>query len=404
MNNIDYRLWPNTDGNLGNIKVQIPTGIGDDKWPEGDVLVGNFVYKDGKLAGFVDTAALILNDTATTTINYDYIDIYLPNIYEEELTVNRGERSKYFNVRYNIHVDGEGEGEEGGTVITFKYKGCKTVDDVKAVEPNYKTVDIIDGVWSEGLGDLTNGDHMFQNCTNLTSFTSDLSSLTNGQYMFSYCSQLASFSPDLPNLTHGEYMFQNCTNLTTFTSDLSSLTHPGSMFSGCTNLSSFSSDLPSLEYGTSMFEGCKLDALSVKNVIDTVNTTTGSLKWFHIGMGCNDTTKDSNLFAQEVGYADMTSLLTALSDKGWTVITQYNGRPTTTYGLRRPTEDTLPVFVKLEEVEETEDYADYTSEDGSKKYRLKWFHETTGSTEGYTQYATLEEAVETLNIKPIERN
>ena len=42
--------------------------------------------------------------------------------------------------------------------------------------------------------------------------------------------------------------------------------------------------------------------------------------------------------------------------------------------------------------------------DGSKKYRLDWFHETTGSTEGYTQYATLEEAIETLNIKPIERN
>ena len=120
-----------------------------------------------------------------------------------------------------------------------------------------------------------------------------------------------------------------------------------------------------------------------------------------LGMGCNNTTEDKDLFAQEVGYADMDSLLSDLQAKGWTVETQYNGRPTTTYGLRRPSEDTLPIFAKLEEVEE---HADYTSEDGSKKYRLDWFHETTGSTEGYMQYATIEEVVAHFNIKPIERN
>jgi hypothetical protein len=147
-----------------------------------------------------------------------------------------------------------------------------------------------------------------------------------------------------------------------------------------------------------MFEYCKLDAPSVKNIIDTINTYSGLLI---LGMGCDNTPADKNLFAQEVGYANMASLLAALQTKEWTVGAQYNGRPATTYGLRRPSEDTLPVFVKLEE---TEKHADYTSEDGSKKYKLTWFHETTGSTEGYTQYATLEEAIETLNIKPIERN
>jgi hypothetical protein len=34
---------------------------------------------------------------------------------------------------------------------------------------------------------------------------------------------------------------------------------------------------------------------------------------------------------------------------------------------------------------------------------LDWFHETTGSTEGYTQFNSLEEAVAHFNIKPIER-
>jgi hypothetical protein len=176
------------------------------------------------------------------------------------------------------------------------------------------------------------------------------------------------------------------------------------MFYNCKTLTSFSSDLPSLTNGSFMFYGCKLDAPSVKNIIDTINVDSAALRVFHIGFGCNNTTADKNLFAQEVGYADMTSLMNALGDKGWGVsyYAQYNGRPTTTYSLRQPAieGDLLPVFVKLEEVEE---HADYTSMDETKKYRLNYFHETTGSTEGYTQYATLEEAIESLNIKPIER-
>lgn len=98
--NIDYTLWPNTDGNLGNIKVQIPTGIGDDKWPEGDALVGNFVYNDGKLVGFVDTKALTVNDSKSTTIDYDYINIEV-SFAENEMVFNRGARNKYFHVTFN---------------------------------------------------------------------------------------------------------------------------------------------------------------------------------------------------------------------------------------------------------------------------------------------------------------
>lgn len=186
------------------------------------------------------------------------------------------------------------------------------------------------------------------------------------------------------------------------------------MFDGCTNLTSFTSALPSLtsmSSGSRMFDGCKLDAPSVKNIIDTISTST--YVNLTLGMGCNNTSDDKNLFAQEVGYADMASLLAAFKTKGWEVGAQYNGRPTTTYGLRRPSEDTLPVFVKLEEVEEhdelannleeVEEHADYTSEDGTKKFILTWFHETTGSTDGYTQFNSLEEAIESLNIKPIEK-
>lgn len=101
MTNIDYTLWPNTNGELGKIKVTIPTNAED--WPAGDALVGNFVYNNGKLAGFVDTKALILNESATTTFPYDYVDISLPSIQEGTLTVNRGERCKYLNIKFYNH-------------------------------------------------------------------------------------------------------------------------------------------------------------------------------------------------------------------------------------------------------------------------------------------------------------
>ena len=407
-----FQYWPN-NGQLGSTKFTIPTN--PEHWPTGDALVGNFVYSEGELVDLVDIKALKPNTSKSTTIPYDYVNIELP-FAEDAMTINPGPRNKYLIIKFN-----DKEVEEGGSVIvTLKYKGCKTLADIKAVDPNYKTNDIIDGVWNEGLGDLTNGSRMlfnspklitfssdlssltygqsmFYGCENLTSFSSDLSSLTDGDDMFSGCSNLTSFSSDLSSLRDAYMMFKYCSALTSFSSDLSSLTDGRMMFYMCENLTSFNSNLASLTDSDYIFWYCKLDAPSVKNIIDTINTYSGELS---LGIGCENTTEDKDLFAQEIGYTDMTSLLAALQAKGWTVEVQYTGRPTTTYSLRRPSENTLPIFARLEEVEK---YATHTSEDGSKKYMLNWFHETTGSTEGYTQFASLEEAVAHFNIKPIER-
>lgn len=95
MNILQNKLWPNTDGNLGKIKVQIPAGTVDDPWPEGDALVGNFVYKSGKLVGFIDVAALIPNESGETNIPYDTIDTKFPGILKDSFIINAGERCKY---------------------------------------------------------------------------------------------------------------------------------------------------------------------------------------------------------------------------------------------------------------------------------------------------------------------
>ena len=110
--------------------------------------------------------------------------------------------------------------------------------------------------FSSDLSSLTMSYAMFGFCENLNSFNGDLSSLTIGAMMFYACTALNSFTSDLPSLTNGNYMFYDCTNLTTFTSNLSSLTNAEDMFYGCTNLNSFNGDLSSLTDGKRMFNSC----------------------------------------------------------------------------------------------------------------------------------------------------
>ena len=169
MSILENSIWPNTNGKLGKIKVQIPDGV-TTKWPEGDAIIGNFVYDKGKLVGFVDTKALVPNDTRTTNIPYDYVNVHFFSIGDGTMTFNLDERCKRFTVTF-----GSDFAEE-----VFKYMNCKTVSDVRAVDPYYLIADIADGVWTESLADLEDGYEMFWNCDNLKTFTGDLSSLTNG--------------------------------------------------------------------------------------------------------------------------------------------------------------------------------------------------------------------------------
>ena len=222
---------------------------------------------------------------------------------------------------------------------------------------------------------------MFYQCSRLNAFNGgDMTKLDNGNNMFCWCLELTEFISDVRSLINGRYMFAECAALTSFRGNLMSLTN-----------------------GDYMFYETKLDAPSVENIIDTLNTVeSGKLR---IGMGCENDSFDIDLFAQEIGYNTMTELRDAITSKGWTLNTQYNGRPTATYNMRNSDkisspENSLPIFVKLIEDEE---FTNYISNDETTKYHLDWFHETTGSTDGYTQFDSLESAIESLGIKPIVR-
>lgn len=589
----DNSIWPNgmqTDEEgyaifcpMGTNKVDIPKN--SPHWPKGSKLVGQFVYdKNNKLVGFCDTKAMTTstNNGEIIVMPYETIDTEFDSIEKDSIQIH-APKATIKRASWNGSVE-----KVDIPDVEYKYKGCKNVNGIKAVDTNYLENDIVAGKWTELLSDIERGNNLFEGNEKLSSFTSDLSSLSYGNYMFNNCFNLNDFDADLRYLTvgyqmfqgctnlstfecsdltslmNGYYMFDGCSNITTFYFDLSSLTNGHGMFQGCSNLisfktldlnllkdgcfmfqncpnlvsfdiinnkldsitdasgmfrgctnlslfnydlnslvnsgsmfakcenlvtfnsklnslingnqmfynckklSNFKSNLSSLEIGqsmflscsnlssfkidlkrvtdgasmfngcknlthfksnlgsltigqnmfhscssltkfdcsdlssltgaTNMFTGCKLDAPSIKNIIDTINTVeTGEIM---IGMGCDNNTIDKDLFAQEVGFSDMPTLLQVLQDKGWTVAAQYNGRPNTTFTLRKP--ESLPVFVKLIEVTSTNEdsFYEYTSQDGTKFYNLDWFHETTGSTDGYTQFNSLEESISSWNIVP----
>lgn len=432
---IDFTLYPNLNGNLGEKKVQIPDGV-TTFWPDGDALVGNFVYKDGKLSGFVDTKALITNDAKSTTIPYDYFEAEMENVREDSVKFNLGERCKNFTLK-----------------LIPKYKGCKTLSDIKAIDVNYIENDIVDGVWSKELEDLENGTqifwecssltffnclklksltnahYMFRDCVNLTSFETDLSSLTYSGFMFCRCVNLTSFKSKLISLENGTRMFENCHNLKTFESNLSSLTNGHGMFSGCgalpyfegdlsslsnglymflncSSLTSFKSSLKSLSNGYQMFHYCKLDTQSLKNIADTINNVTslenenqngGIWKMIHIGIGSKTPSEEEHTY------------LTQIHNKGWEVYV--NGSPNDyvpTDGISLipidGEQNLNPIPFWAKPVPSDEESANYIDENGNFFNILGGQFIYVNDPESYGMFINEEDAAANMRLTKIEKD
>ena len=328
--NLQNSIWPNEGGTLGQIKVQIPTGTANDPWPTGDALVNYFVFNKGKLVGFVDTKALIANSSRTTTFPYEYVNISLPSIDEGEMTYN------YDQCAYVVL---NGEVLKGN--LNFeetKYSFCKNLEDIKAIDPNYLTNDIIDGVWSERLDDLEVGGNgswnsgMFRRCNNLTSFNSPLPKLINGVGMFYGCLNLSSFNINLSKLIKGAMMFGNCIKLTSFNSNLSSLIN-----------------------GADMFYNCSLDTPSVQNIADTINVYNGEIA---IDIA-NATPNDQEIAA-----------FNTIASKGWTVYvkgSEYTPTsPAAITTLDENGEETVtPIPFWAKPVQSDEEHAKYIDSEGN---------------------------------------
>lgn len=425
-NIFEKSIWPNglkkDDENysvfysLGQNKISIPTNVED--WPIGDKLISPFVYDEkDKIVYFCDTKAMIASGATTTTMPYSHIEVDFSSIEEGDITIN-APNANIKKIRWASSFTNDDNIE-----LLFKYQNCLTVDDVKNREPNYLTVDIVDGEWNENLSTLKNGNFMFRNNTDIVSFSGELTSLNEGRCMFQDCTNLESIVINLPSLTNGRSMFSGCSSLIKFESDLQmldnasnmfkncynlelilptfqSVTIAESMFENCTSLTSISPHLESLLDGKNMFSGCSLKPEHIKILCQDINTVgdiSNSLVENNIltlGLDCEDKIA-LYYFANECGFDSGDVLIFFLAEKGWNIQLQYNPS-SKAYSMRR--ESSSPIFVKIEEKDEN---ANYISIDGTKKYSLNWFHYSSASTEGYDQFNSLEEAISHYNIKPI---
>ena len=382
---IDYTLWPNSNGNLGEIKVQIPTNAED--WPEGDALVGNFVYHKGKLVSFVDTKALIANESKSTTFPYDYVNIQVDKSLEGVMTFNGG-NAKYFTVNY-----AETSNSGDTIVLGTKYANCRTVEEVVTIDPDYITNDIVDGVWNQSLEKLEKeypgesvvyGSGMFSNCSNLTTFTSDLSSLIKGSDMFSRSKltpQSVMYIVDsIKDIVAEKKLYQDGTAPYVTLADGKYSSTKGFMSDG-NYVYTYNRPQP---YTTT------ISASSVGNLTIGINVTNDSAT----------IQQQLQAFAEEAARDNWADLKQDFVNKGWTVAWRYGGTGISiTYDMRGDRAIPCPIYAQLEEVED-KDLAEYANEEGTKFYNINWGHDVTNY-DDFQQFDSLEDAAAQMRLTKI---
>lgn len=153
----------------------------------------------------------------------------------------------------------------------------------------------------------------------------------------------------------------------------------GSMFQGCINLWYLKHGFPKLENGGGMLSGCILDKGSAVRVLTSLPAWASGTHLLTIGIHVDHQSDE-----------DVINAIAEAEEKGWTLTVQWNGTATaataTTWGRRKP------VFARL----------GAPMEDGTPS--LDWGHYVTNAEEnGYTEFASLEEAKEHFNIKDDEQ-
>ena len=225
--------------------------------------------------------------------------------------------------------------------------------------------------------------------------------------MFAYCSNIESFTSDLSSLTSAGCMFHNCHKLTSFKGDLSSLINGNMMFCYSPTVS-FTSDLSSLTNGHWMFSGCKLDTDSLTHIAETIKDVNGLTnssddfwdaeiyKNIHIGIGSTTPTEEE------------IELLTEIHNKGWQVFVGYNGggeqnfEPTSLIPIDgEQTVTPIPFYAKPIEVDK--EHAEYVGEDGKYYIILGGNYIFVDDPETYGLFTSLEDAAANMRLTKIEK-
>ena len=432
-------IWPNAGGTLGENKVAIPDGV-TIKWPDGDALVGNFVYKDGKLVGLVDTKALVTNETKSTTIPYDCVIINLDNILEDTLTIIPGERCKSLTTVYGnvvefftpklkellgetkfelyfendvkkliIHTDRisddmvaslekllsevlpqtiETEKYNHNMEISWKdinkYAECKTIAEVKLVNPDYLNDLTSDSEWIYPLDSLTKS-WGFSNAPNRwfvnkikTRFL-QLKTLEAWTFSYATATSIEVYCPEVTRITQ----FAGHNNKLRYLKIYAPKTKIIDDITWANPNVDLDFEAPNLE-NCGRFGGyggyiTHTSAIKFMNSLPTWTSGTHNLKAFTVHID-----GDTDPEFQEA--------LTSLESRGWYVDVQWGGTPTSTASTFNL--GTL-IYAKLGELERL---------DGTTEQILDWGHYVTNWEErGYEEFRSLESAYEYFGLEiPVE--
>lgn len=435
MNSIlDNSIWPNLNGELGSITTPIPDGV-TVKWPDGDALVGNFVYKDGKLVGFVDSKALIPNDTKTSNLPYDCVHTSFERILDGDFTFD-GARKNHFEIKCSdlvnfakinlseilsdvkFVIDLDDSSENKLVVHTDRVDDSK-LEEVSTTLSNVLPANIevvqynhnIELSWREihpDIPPLQSG--KYDRCVSVAEmaavnanfrgdFVGDgvwawpVSELEEGftldvkpvKAMWIYGPKLKTLIDQTwqvqikeiycyaPNAKSGYFSF-NSPALIKLRGDFSSL-QQGFLCYECRLLQDAICEFPSLSNGKYMFQQCQLNKASVLSILNSLPSLVQSSP-FEIGI--------------HVDYQNDEEVLAAIANaeaKGWTLTVQWNGTATaataSTFGFGQL------IYAKVSEMERP---------DGTTERVLDWGHYVTNP-EGYETFRSLESAYEYFGLE-----
>lgn len=297
--------------------------------------------------------------------------------------------------RYNHHIEISWRDID-------KYAQCVTFADVQAVNANYKKDLTPDGEWIYPLTNLEDANQLFNGAKIKKWGIKTVPKVKNMFRMF-YGEGLTGdeFECDFPSCsnTHDLFAFTRCRVFrvsfgqygalaqTWYGSgfveevygDFSKITNATLAFYKCLKLRVIEADWSSLSKGDRMFELCELPKAIVLRVLNTIPAYTSGSHPLTIGIHVDHQSDE-----------EVVEAIAAAEEKGWTVVVQWNGTATaaaaSTFARRQP------VFARLGE----------TLVDGTPA--LDWGHYVTNAEEnGYTEFASLEEAKEHFNIKDDEQ-
>ena len=120
----------------------------------------------------------------------------------------------------------------------WKYSNCKTIDDLKRVEPNYKQDIDTNGLWDFNLDNMVNADSLHYSNPYIIEAKLILPKATKVANLLRSCSSLCKAKVDAPLATDGGQLIYWNPKLTDFEMDTKNLTSFG-FFAEATGLKRF---------------------------------------------------------------------------------------------------------------------------------------------------------------------